>query len=254
MGERRTPRGRGRIIPARAGEHLRPLFQRGVCMRIIPARAGNTPSPLPRRGRAADHHRASGEHFPVQSISTPNSGSSPRERGTRPGRRAVPARIRIIPARAGNTDRPQRTTRTEPDHPRASGEHFLAGSKIRGGVGSSPRERGTPETVGVAGVSIRIIPARAGNTITTTPTSIMKSDHPRASGEHGGSASESGGKVGSSPRERGTHLRSLGRLAGRRIIPARAGNTRRESTSRRPTADHPRASGEHASGVSALTT
>ena len=49
---------------------------------------------------------------------------------------------------------------------------------------------------------------------------------------------------GSSPHERGTRLRAVGRRFHRRFIPARAGNARRSSTRSIPATVHPRTGGE----------
>ena len=132
-------------------------------------------------------------------------GSSPRERGTHAGVREAPLHSRIIPARAGNTSRSPTTP--------------------RGVYGSSPRERGTHSD--------------------SEATGHGHPDHPRASGEHDYQGPPSPIMIGSSPRERGTRPRIRSDAAVERIIPARAGNTRKEPlrAPRRP--DHPRASGEH---------
>ena len=100
---------------------------------------------------------------------------------------------------------------SEPVHPRARGEHFLSGFML-----NSPH----------------------------------RPVHPRARGEHKEIAHASTGPVicGSSPRSRGTCLRTVqkpswGRL---RFIPALAGNIQYSKASMRPhPAVHPRARGEH---------
>ncbi len=114
-----------------------------VLPRIIPASAGNTwrhyQCPRPR----ADHPRERGEHLVVPDVSSENSGSSPRARGT-PG--GVPRRVRgrrIIPASAGNTRRRSRRTERQPDHPRERGEHDMMANCDPAPNGSSPRARGT---------------------------------------------------------------------------------------------------------------
>ncbi len=52
-------------------------------------------------------------------------------------------------------------------------------------------------------------------------------------------------RVGSSPRERGTHLLPRGETPAKRFIPARAGNTAHHHPEAAHQAVHPRASGEH---------
>ncbi len=71
--------------------------------------------------------------------------------------------------------------------------------------------------------------------------------HPRASGEHAAAAVTAATAAGSSPRERGTHRHTSGRVGWRRFIPARAGNTFRRIQNIWIETVHPRASGEHAS-------
>ena len=111
--------------------------------------------------------------------------------------------------------------------------------------GSSPRERGTQQTEAVRYLPIRIIPARAGNTYEAGRNASCLSDHPRASGEHGGERPAEAWDTGSSPRERGTPAPRNRESPGQRIIPARAGNTLGGNQSLRLEPDHPRASGEH---------
>ena len=132
--------------------------------RFIPAHAGNT---LPASSVScviSVHPRACGEHREFDPYSTVATGSSPRMRGTpRPSR---PARhnLRFIPAHAGNT--PARTWQNTigPVHPRACGEHSATPLRPGAENGSSPRMRGTPEYCARGLISMRFIPAHAGNT------------------------------------------------------------------------------------------
>ena len=161
--------------------------------------------------------------------------------------------------------------RTEPSvctsvHPRASGEHASRSAGRYALVGSSPRERGTPNGLRDALRQQRFIPARAGNTAGPELLHAGPAVHPRASGEHTSQSPLPKGRGGSSPRERGTrsmafsarlrvsvHPRASGehtppprrQQPAMRFIPARAGNTglAHLCQSRRPV--HPRASGEH---------
>ncbi len=111
--------------------------------------------------------------------------------------------------------------------------------------GSSPRTRGTHGHAYGFGQAVRIIPAYAGNTTTRLATPARRPDHPRVRGEHIDRLDGEPIGAGSSPRTRGTHEGSGGRLATRRIIPAYAGNTCAAiAAGARPT-DHPRVRGEH---------
>ena len=92
----------------------------------------------------------------------------------------------IIPAHAGNTRVVSRSIAASRDHPRACGEHsdvaIISGTLI----GSSPRMRGTPDSLNNSLNGVRIIPAHAGNT----------KDMPLHCDE----------LIGSSPRMRGTRF------------------------------------------------
>ena len=74
--------------------------------------------------------------------------------------------LRLIPARAGNTDVEPTCTCAPKAHPRSRGEHTAAKIKYNPMTGSSPLARGTPRFVLRVGASFRLIPARAGNTAT----------------------------------------------------------------------------------------
>ena len=70
-----------------------------------------------------------------------------------------------------------------------------------------------------------IIPAYAGNTDQSIILFPSCGDHPRVCGEHSSRMLEKLASVGSSPRMRGTHQRTLPTPARTGIIPAYAGNT-----------------------------
>ncbi len=175
----------------------------------------------------------------------PFTGSSPRERGTRPTKKSIVWFRRFIPARAGNTRVAPNNTECAAVHPRASGEHGKTGNPSAVRTGSSPRERGTPGWRCMRRFPSRFIPARAGNTV-GVPARFSKSTvHPRASGEHSTALAPKLWLTGSSPRERGTQHQPLVLFQLARFIPARAGNTRRAWLAPLPAPVHPRASGEH---------
>ena len=96
----------------------------------------------------------------------------------------------------------------------------------------------------------RIIPARAGFTEATIIPDVYRGDHPRSRGVYlAVSAGPSQGR-GSSPLARGLPAGEWLTANGRRIIPARAGFTRRRR--RRPSAsrDHPRSRGVYSQTLS----
>ena len=90
-----------------------------------------------------------------------------------------------------------------------------------------------------------IIPAHAGLTLVMTCRAKSIRDHPRACGAHSVKRKGDKNERGSSPRMRGSLLRSERRTEQRGIIPAHAGLTGRTSSSGTPSRDHPRACGAH---------
>ncbi len=211
----------------------------------IPARAGSTLRPLAPAGVSWDHPRASGEHDALLRITQQRLGPSPRERGALLGAAEERVLARTIPARAGSTMTTPRRSARPRDHPRASGEH--AQRTITGMMlpGPSPRERGAPLDPGCAWLWAGTIPARAGSTRARFDLQVHRTDHPRASGEHGSEAGAGGVLPGPSPRERGAPVPGPARPAGQRTIPARAGSTTVAWGCFAIAGDHPRASGEH---------
>ena len=153
------------------------------------------------------------------------SGSSPRMRGTPSNRHRWRGVTGIIPAYAGNTQYVMRRYLLTRDHPRVCGEHDPPVNGSDSFVGSSPRMRGTPYTVGALGWATGIIPAYAGNTNHAGSRSVFVGDHPRVCGEHMLRERTVVGQAGSSPRMRGTHRYQGWRKDGGGIIPAYAGNT-----------------------------
>ena len=71
---------------------------------------------------------------------------------------------RIIPARAGFTERPDEVDRGDEDHPRSRGVYVQDRGDISGVRGSSPLARGLQYSSREDAGNVRIIPARAGFT------------------------------------------------------------------------------------------
>ena len=174
------------------------------------------------------------------------TGSSPLARGTHPPPLRRERGRRFIPARAGNTTGPRRTSRTRPVHPRSRGEHRLRGRAGGSPGGSSPLARGTPGPISRArdpkdGSS----PLARGTPTTTGAARFFTTVHPRSRGEHRRRRWGGTDRPGSSPLARGTPDEVVAELAGDRFIPARAGNTWRCMGRGPPAAVHPRSRGEH---------
>ena len=132
--------------------------------RFIPARAGNTASSRLRTRPGTVHPRSRGEHVRIPMSTPATAGSSPLARGTHGHRQPALARVRFIPARAGNTTRPLGSRSSRAVHPRSRGEHALQVDVGVAATGSSPLARGTLRHRAAGGGRQRFIPARAGNT------------------------------------------------------------------------------------------
>ena len=194
-------------------------------MGIIPAYAGNTAASIPQVSASWDHPRVCGEHqWQVHDNPMP-LGSSPRMRGTLKRVHRHRHATRIIPAYAGNTTARNASTKAKRDHPRVCGEHTLPVSFMLPVLGSSPRMRGTQTMQIRIQPQGGIIPAYAGNTTTTSASSLLCRDHPRVCGEHGNIELIEIVHLGSSPRMRGTLTTGLDTRGLTGIIPAYAGNT-----------------------------
>ncbi len=198
--------------------------------RFIPALAGNTRACLDSISKRPVHPRACGEHVTQGRFGLDRAGSSPRLRGTHAPDIAYMVTLRFIPALAGNTARPTSSTSRRPVHPRACGEHSSSRSQPEPPHGSSPRLRGTRDKARTEGggdgssprlrgthapdiaymVTLRFIPALAGNTHSDRRGNDARAVHPRACGEHLKNAIFEPHQNGSSPRLRGTRKRIVG--------------------------------------------
>ena len=214
-----------------------------IAVRIIPARAGQTPSENLTPTCKPDHPRACGANSAGSTNTLIASGSSPRVRGKlqcflRPVRQ-----LRIIPARAGQTFGNFQHCFRASDHPRACGANWFVVFKQKGLGGSSPRVRGKRLAVSSSRFCPRIIPARAGQTSYPYGDMRANADHPRACGANSVSSVSSMNHLGSSPRVRGKLPPDSPPVVSIRIIPARAGQTRRSAGWPCRRSDHPRACG-----------
>ena len=196
-----------------------------VSLGLIPARAGNTrPSSSPSQPSRA-HPRSRGEHRKCQAATDATLGSSPLARGTLIQLYRGVVNVGLIPARAGNTA--PSSTRRSPQraHPRSRGEHTLCSRCRSITPGSSPLARGTPDRLSLLLEMPGLIPARAGNTLSSSARRLFRRAHPRSRGEHAVECGVDGLYLGSSPLARGTPQLMLGELTFVGLIPARAGNT-----------------------------
>ena len=174
----------------------------------------------------ADHPRSRGVYFSYDPSARRTVGSSPLARGLQLDQVVLFAAAGIIPARAGFTQTPRPRSSTGTDHPRSRGVYADGFESAFVPSGSSPLARGLPRHPGAPGRSARIIPARAGFTMSPESWVPVLTDHPRSRGVYDGDPLYIDVIFGSSPLARG--LRGLPAVAGPggRIIPARAGFTR----------------------------
>ena len=102
-------------------------------------------------------------------------------------------------------------------------------------------------------MAIRLIPARAGNTRRRACRNFLTPAHPRSRGEHSTSVAIGAQFLGSSPLARGTLSINKAGGAVLRLIPARAGNTKRRPLAGNRKPAHPRSRGEHLPPSSSTT-
>ena len=158
---------------------------------------------------------------------------------------AAPFSPRITPARAGKTMEEGLEKLREKDHPRACGENMAMLYEQMKEQGSPPRVRGKLFLLWTRSKHIRITPARAGKTRSTTLCSAVTWDHPRACGENMIKSEVVRVTWGSPPRVRGKLFLCACRLHKNRITPARAGKTFSFLHQISQARDHPRACGEN---------
>ena len=151
----------------------------------------------------------------------------------------------IIPAYAGSTLAPLKSSRNGTDHPRIRGEHVIVTSTWPLTGGSSPHTRGAQVPEPLLQCGARIIPAYAGSTHMTAPACWSPWDHPRIRGEHPLVDGIRQALPGSSPHTRGAPGRADESYLGHGIIPAYAGSTDNILFQVLEKADHPRIRGEH---------
>ena len=176
-----------------------------------------------------DHPRSRGVYIKSGADTLWSGGSSPLARGLPRSGPARPSPWRIIPARAGFTRRRMETSHPLPDHPRSRGVYTFVNGITDKYLGSSPLARGLRRDPGV----------RRGTA----------TDHPRSRGVYFCLRAPASDVTGSSPLARGLRAHELAAWQRVRIIPARAGFTRRADRSRSVRADHPRSRGVYAGAL-----
>ena len=150
---------------------------------------------------------------------------------------------RIIPARAGPTMFGRDSLDYSSDHPRSCGANLGSNFRWLRLFGSSPLVRGQLFCFRHAVCCVWIIPARAGPTGGVPHVACRHADHPRSCGANRACRSLTQCRSGSSPLVRGQLQERISKLAHMRIIPARAGPTKRLCYAAFVLSDHPRSCG-----------
>ncbi len=172
--------------------------------RFIPAGAGNTMSGTMPRLSGPVYPRWRGEHPMDPTFAVCVTGLSPLARGTLQLDARMNLLTRFIPAGAGNTRRMIDEVKIQAVYPRWRGEHD---ARIRSWFchyGLSPLARGTPTFRRILVPSRRFIPAGAGNTMAQIQLIKISAVYPRWRGEHKTRRSISLSLNGLSPLARGT--------------------------------------------------
>ena len=210
---------------------------------IIPARAGFTTPSQYCRPTHSDHPRSRGVYPTMLRTMRTMQGSSPLARGLPDSRCKILQSKGIIPARAGFTGCSGSATHRYSDHPRSRGVYFETLCGVTLLLGSSPLARGLLDDAARTAYDARIIPARAGFTVSDGENDNRQKDHPRSRGVYGALDADSPGVEGSSPLARGLRGWMVGLTAQRGIIPARAGFTGASARIMTVDSDHPRSRG-----------
>ena len=176
-------------------------------------------------------------------LSCMTGGSSPLARGLHQGHLSGRPGPGIIPARAGFTLSCFLIRCTGRDHPRSRGVYWERNASIAACTGSSPLARGLRGSRSGRGRRPRIIPARAGFTLSCFLIRCTGRDHPRSRGVYWERNASIAACTGSSPLARGLRGSRSGRGRRPRIIPARAGFTTRMILCPIHARDHPRSRG-----------
>ena len=129
------------------------------------------------------------------------------------------------------------------DHPRSRGVYWSRCYSWCGYSGSSPLARGLRPRPSPRTRTRRIIPARAGFTPQAAGTRPRPGDHPRSRGVYPEAPGMASASWGSSPLARGLPRMLTWTARSGRIIPARAGFTRKRPVGSRRYPDHPRSRG-----------
>ena len=189
-----SPRLRGKLRPRAGG---------WPSQGSIPAPAGETSGKLVGRLNPQVHPRACGGNGSGIESLTRIFGPSPRLRGKRGLRCGKQGRGRSIPAPAGETSLGASGARPQSVHPRACGGNPERRVEDAAQGGPSPRLRGKHDRRPFVALTVRSIPAPAGETSCRNRRRARQEVHPRACGGNADRGADAPLVRGPSPRLRG---------------------------------------------------
>ena len=210
----------------------------------IPACAGK-PSRAAAPGRAVRvYPRVCGEAQPPMDPNHRRKGLSPRVRGSRTVHENAPAGHGSIPACAGKPATGVGRIYIDGVYPRVCGEAQGSRAGERGGVGLSPRVRGSPPRARLRAGGRGSIPACAGKPPRRRRGRKLLKVYPRVCGEAWSGPQNWRWRAGLSPRVRGSRAGPAPALVGSGSIPACAGKPGGPPPRRRRARVYPRVCGE----------
>ena len=213
-------------------------------LRITPARAGKTGVTCSDPDCIWDHPRSCGKDVRFPARTAASSGSPPLVRERHQTGAGNHVAMRITPARAGKTVVAITIRYVPRDHPRSCGKDRIQGLFALGVEGSPPLVRERLDFLPLPCNLLRITPARAGKTITSTSPSMAFEDHPRSCGKDHIEESEKQTQWGSPPLVRERLCRQFKHFFIFGITPARAGKTPAFCRQICSIWDHPRSCGK----------
>ncbi len=151
--------------------------------RFIPALAGNSALSIACSRLNSVYPRSRGEQVKRGTAELADNGLSPLARGTVSAITELSARVRFIPARAGNSVFGTAFGCSPAVYPRSRGEQtaVIGGVTLKGGL--SPLARGTDVDLWANWFKGRFIPARAGNRPRPICIKSFTTVYPRSRGE-----------------------------------------------------------------------
>ena len=212
---------------------------------LIPAHAGKTGSDAPCVLSPGAHPRSRGENQFIHRGAVRYLGSSPLMRGKQLVHFLSGHLLGLIPAHAGKTIVCPSVRVTSRAHPRSREENHAGGGSLAVADGSSPLTRGKREDAHGGDVAVRLIPAHAGKTQSSSSRELGSRAHPRSRGENEKDTVSDPVPTGSSPLTRGKLVDVLVGQTRSGLIPAHAGKTVSVAEVIRPMGAHPRSRGEN---------